>query len=87
MGKAKRNRLQLYADVLRTLKVHEEGCGITKLSYGANMPLDRVKKLVDELVFHGMIARRIDDPKIFVITPRGMDFLDAFNKLSIFLER
>lgn len=86
MGKTKRHRLQLYADVLRTLKVHEEGCGITRLSYGANMPLDRVKKLVEELASHGLIARSIDDSRIFIITSRGMDFLDAFNKLAIFLE-
>lgn len=65
MVKTKRHRLQLYADVLRTLKAHDEGCGITKLSYGANMPLDRVKKLVGELASHGLIARRTDDSRIF----------------------
>lgn len=86
MGKTKRNRLQLYVDILRTLKVHDGGCGITKLSYGANMPLDRVKKLVEELVSHGLIARKTEDPKMLVITSRGIDFLDAFDKLIIFFE-
>ncbi|MEM3512514.1 MAG: hypothetical protein QXU11_02730 [Thermoproteota archaeon] len=47
MGKAKRHRLQLYADILRTLKAHGEGCGITRLSYGANMPLDRVRSSLE----------------------------------------
>ncbi|MBO3754329.1 MAG: hypothetical protein FGF51_03330 [Candidatus Brockarchaeota archaeon] len=86
MGRAKRHRLQLYADILRVLKVHGEGCGITRLSYGANMPLDRVKKLVGELASHGLIGKRTDDPRIFVLTARGMEFLDAFDKLAIFLE-
>lgn len=86
MGKTKRHRLQLYADILRTLKVHEGGCGITRLSYGANMPLNRVRKLVEELISHGLIARRTDDSRIFVLTSRGMEFLDAFDKLTIFLE-
>jgi predicted transcriptional regulator len=50
------------------------------------MPLDRVKKLAGELASHGLIAKRTDDPRIFVLTARGMEFLDAFDKLAVFLE-
>ncbi len=86
MGRPKRHRLQLYADILRVLRVYEGGCGITRLSYGANMPLDRAKRLVGELISHGLIGRRTDDPRIFVLTTRGMEFLNAFDKLAMFLE-
>jgi len=50
------------------------------------MPLDRVKKFVEELASHGLIAKRTDDPRIFVLTARGIEFLEAFDKLAIFLE-
>jgi predicted transcriptional regulator len=86
MARIKRSRIELYADVLNALRVHHEGCRITKLSYGANMPVDRIKKTVDELISHGLIARRTDDAGIYVLTVRGWDFLEAFKKLAMFLE-
>jgi len=86
MGKSKRSRVELYADVLRSLKVQEDGCRITRLAYASNMPLDRMKKVANELISHGLVSPRVDDPSIYVITKRGWEFLDAFNKLSMFLE-
>lgn len=84
--RSKRTRIELYADVLRTLRTHSGGCRITRLSYGSNMPLDRMRKVVDELISFGLIGRRIDDPGIYAVTARGMEFLDAFKKLAAFIE-
>jgi predicted transcriptional regulator len=50
------------------------------------MPLDRMRKVVDELISFGLVGRRIDDPGIYTVTARGMEFLDAFKKLAAFLE-
>jgi predicted transcriptional regulator len=86
MTKSKRSRIELYADVLKALKTQEGGCRITKLSYGSNMPLDRVKRLAEELVSLGLMTRRVDDPGVYVITPRGAEFLEAFRKLLIFFQ-
>jgi predicted transcriptional regulator len=86
MAASKRSRLELYADVLNTLRAHAGGCRITRLSYGANMPLDRMKKVVDELISHGLMTMRADEPGIYAITVRGVEFLDAFKKLIVFLE-
>lgn len=86
MRRSKRSRIELYADTLRTIRTYEGGCRITKLSYGSNMPLDRAKKIADELISYGLISRRIEDPSIYMITARGIEFLDAFKKLSLFLE-
>jgi len=72
--------------VLRTLKAHTGGCRITRLSYGSNMPLDRMRKVANKLVSSGLIATRTDDSRIYVITTRGLEFLDAFKKLAGFLE-
>ncbi|MGQ9515470.1 MAG: winged helix-turn-helix domain-containing protein [Thermoproteota archaeon] len=86
MTRTKRSRIELYADVLNALKIHHEGCRITKLSYGANMPVDRIKKTVDGLISYELIARRTDDAGVFILTIRGWEFLEAFKKLAIFLE-
>ncbi|MBO3802396.1 MAG: transcriptional regulator [Candidatus Brockarchaeota archaeon] len=86
MARTKRSRIELYADVLNALRVHHEGCRITKLSYGANMPVDRMKKTVEELISHGLVARSVEDAGIYVLTLRGWDFLEAFKKLAMFLE-
>jgi len=86
MRKLKRSRLELYVDVLRTLRTYDAGCRITKLSYGSNMPLDRMKKVADELISSGLMSRRTDDPGVYFITARGMEFLDAFKKIVMFLE-
>ena len=82
----KRSRIELYSDVLMVLRAHAGGCRITKLSYGSNMPVDRIKKTVEELISHGLIARRTDDAGVYILTMRGHEFLEAFKKLVIFIE-
>ena len=86
MKRARRTRIEVYADVLRVLKISESGCGITRLSYGSNMPLDRMKKTADELISYGLMTKRASDPRTYIITTRGIEFLEAFKKLALFLE-
>jgi len=50
------------------------------------MPLDRMKKLAEKLISSGLITRRTDDPAIYLITTRGIEFLDAYKKLATYLE-
>ncbi|MCJ7505833.1 hypothetical protein MUP05_05125 [Candidatus Bathyarchaeota archaeon] len=68
------------------LRTHAGGYRITRLSYGANMPLDRMKKVADKLISFGLITRRTDDPAIYLITTRGIEFLEAYKKLATYLE-
>ena len=56
------------------------------MSYGSNMPLDRMRKIANKLISSGLIATRTDDSRIYVITTRGFEFLDAYKKLAGFLE-
>jgi len=86
MSRAKRTRIEIYADVLRILRVQDGGCRITRLAYASNMPLDRMNALANEMISHGLVSKRPDDPRMYIITARGIEFLDAFKKLFIFLE-
>jgi len=86
MSKSKRSRIEIYVDVLRTLRTYDGGCRITRLAYGSNMPLDRMRKTASDLMSHGLIGVTVEDPGIYFITARGMEFLEAYKKLSMILE-
>jgi len=82
----RRTKLDIYADILEVVKRHKDGCGITRISYGAGMPNDRTRKFLNELISFGLIKPRVEDPKKYVITTRGLEFLDAYYKLKSILE-
>jgi len=50
------------------------------------MPLDRMRKTASDLMSHGLIGVSVEDPGIYFITARGMEFLEAYKKLSMILE-
>lgn len=86
MSKSKRSKIEIYVDVLRTLRTYDSGCRITRLAYGSNMPLDRMKKTASDLISHGLISVTVEDPGIYFVTTRGMEFLEAYKKLAMILE-
>jgi len=86
MSRAKRTRVEIYADVLNVLRAQDGGCRITRLAYASNMPLDRMNDLANEMISHGLVSKRPDDPRMYTITARGIEFLEAFKKLFMFLE-
>ena len=45
----KRSRIDIYAAILGFLKRHPDGCQVTRLSYGAGLPIDRIKLMFDTL--------------------------------------
>jgi Predicted transcriptional regulator len=53
MTKRKRDRLSILFDILKALS--EEPQNPTKLTTTVNMPYDRLKKLLDELVEKGLL--------------------------------
>jgi len=46
---SRRTRYDIYLDVLETLR-RRGACPITRISYGAGIPVDRAKKIVKFLV-------------------------------------
>ena len=81
----RRTRIDIFADLLEVLKRYSEGCGITRLSYGAGMPNDRTKTYLKKLIKAGFVKPKVEDPKKYVITQQGIEFLDAYHKLKSFL--
>ena len=44
----RRTKYDIYADLLKTV-MKRSSCGVTRASYGANLPIDRAKKFLEFL--------------------------------------
>ena len=80
----RRAKYDIYADIIETI-ARKELCSLTKMSYGANLPVDRAKDLLQFLVSHGFIKEStIGDRKKYRATKRGLEFVETFKKMKKF---
>lgn len=83
----RREQSDLYATILEVVKRHRGSARITRVSYGAGMPVDRLRTSVDRLVALGLLrSEERDGRPIYEITPRGQAFLDTYWKMRGFLD-
>ncbi len=60
---------------------------ITKLSCGVGVPVDRPRLLAERLCAYDFARKSSDKEGVICgVTPRGLEFLDAFWKMNGFLE-
>lgn len=82
----RRTRYDIYQDILETVR-RRGATGITRISYGANLPVDRAKEAVEYLVQRKLLE---DDEyggnTMYVITGRGGQFLNALKTVKKYLE-
>ncbi len=87
----KRSRLDIYADILEYLKRNTEGCQVTRLSYGAGLPIDRIKPMLENLSRYELINVRVvglplqaglNQRKHYGISRKGLEYLDAYKKIQ-----
>ena len=82
----KRSRTDIYADILEVLKRKPEGALVTRISYGAGLPLDRIKPMLQMLANYGLVSVRNDgDSRFYHVTRRGMEFLEAYRRVQSFM--
>ncbi len=83
----RREATDLYATVLEVVKRYHGGARVTRVSYGAGMPVDRLKILLERLVALGLLgSEEIDGRPVYDITRRGQEFLDTYWKMRGFVE-
>ncbi len=82
----KRNRIEIIVDILEVLK-RQNNIRLLRISYGANLPFDRAKKLVEALAASGLLAiTKTEDKVTYHITSRGLEFLEVQKKMFGFLD-
>jgi len=60
-------------------------CSLTRVSYGANMPVDRLKKTLNFLVSHGVVREiTVGDRKKYRATKWGLEYLEALKRMQKF---
>jgi predicted transcriptional regulator/KaiC/GvpD/RAD55 family RecA-like ATPase len=81
----KRTKYDIYADVIEVI-AKKDLSSLTRISYGANMPVDRAKKVVNLLVSHGFIREvTVGDRKQYRTTKWGMEYLETVKRMQKFL--
>jgi len=88
-GKPPRRRelTDLYAAVLEVVKRYHGSARITRVSYGAGMPVDRLRTFLDRLLALGLLrAEEIEGRPAYEITPRGQEFLDTYWRMRAYVE-
>ncbi len=88
-GGAPRRRevTDLYATILEVVKRYHGSARITRVSYGAGMPVDRLRNFVDRLLALGLLkSEEADGRPAFDVTARGQEFLDTYWKMRGYVE-
>lgn len=80
----RRTKYDIYADSVEVIA--KKGlCPLTRISYGANMPVDRAKKTLNFLVSHGFVREiTVGDRKKYRATKRGLEYLETFKRMQRF---
>jgi len=80
----RRTKYDIYADSVEVIA--KKGlCSLTRISYGANMPVDRAKKILHLLVSHGFVREiTVGDRKKYRATKRGLEYLETFKRMQKF---
>jgi predicted transcriptional regulator len=86
MGK-RREGMDLYATILEVVKAYHGEARITRMSYGAGMPVDRLRPAVDRLLALGLLRSRTEEDRTcYEISLRGHEFLKTYWRLKGFVE-
>jgi predicted transcriptional regulator len=87
----KRSRLDIYADILEYLKRHSGGCLVTRLSYGAGLPIDRLKPMLETLNRYELVTTHViglplqanlNQRRYYGITKKGLEYIEAYKKIQ-----
>ena len=82
----RREQTDLFATILEVVKRYHGAARITRVSYGAGMPVDRLRVAIDRLIALGLLrSSEIDGRPAYEITPRGQEFLTTYWKMRGFV--
>ncbi len=81
-GRLKRTRYDIYAELLRVIFIWTS-CPLTRAARSTNMPVDRAKESITELVGRGLLEEDDDDGmRVFKVTVRGHQYLELYKRMA-----
>ncbi len=82
-----RSKLRIYADIIGTIDREGGKTRTTKLLYGANLPHDRLREYLGQLLQRGLVQEvREMDHSSYELTPAGLQFIQEFRRMEKFAE-
>ncbi len=87
MKPSKRSRIDIYNDILVSLRFETSGGkkgSPTRVAQRANLPYDRFQRVLEELVELNMVNRA---EGALALTQKGIECLEEFDKINGFLKR
>ncbi len=83
----RRSKADIYSSILEVARRAPSGIGITRMSYGVGVPLDRLRLMVDDLTAFGLLRRNASGRETtYTPTSRGLEFLETYWKMNAYLE-
>lgn len=80
----KRTKYDIYADIIEAV-ARKGMCSLTRASYGAGLPVDRAKKVLEFLVSHGFVREHaVGESKKYSVTKRGLEYLETYKRMRKF---
>ncbi len=76
-----RSQAGIVYDILNTIA--EEGpTSPTRIMYGARLPYDRLKNMLEHLEEQGLVKKIIEDDRVFYdLTPKGAEVLEELRRV------
>ena len=78
----KRTRYDIYAEIIRVIYIYGY-CPLTRAARSTNMPVDRAKETIGELVERGLLVEDEEDGKrVYKVTVRGNQYLELYKRMA-----
>ena len=81
-----RSQAGIVYDILNTIA--EEGpMSPTRIMYGARLPYDRLKNMLEHLEEQGLVKKIVEDDRVFYdLTPKGVEVLEELRRVRRLLQ-
>ncbi|MHA1637899.1 MAG: winged helix-turn-helix domain-containing protein [Candidatus Thorarchaeota archaeon] len=78
----KRTRYDIYAELIRVILIYGY-CPLTRAARSTNMPVDRAKQSITELLERGILEAEDDDGRrVYRVTVRGNQYLELYKRMA-----
>lgn len=78
----KRTRYDIYAELIRVIYIYGY-CPLTRAARSTNMPVDRAKESITELVESGLLEEDEEDGRrVFKVTVLGHQYLELYKRMA-----
>jgi predicted transcriptional regulator/KaiC/GvpD/RAD55 family RecA-like ATPase len=84
LSEGRRTKYDIYANIVDVI-MKKGVCSLTRISYASNLPVDRAKKSLEQLVSHGFVKEvNIADHKKYQATKWGTEYLETYRRMQKF---